>query len=107
MQGKWRWLIYAFLAWQFARVVFAAFYVPWSWTVYQCLLVFMLLCAVSAVGFWAFLWQREGTAAVKERWALRQQRWAAPLDFKARRWNLVFWIAVAVVLVVIFNMVQR
>ena len=107
MQGKWRWLLYVFLAWQFVRITFAAFYVPWRWTIDQCLLVFMLLCVASVLGFWAVLWQRKGIVAVKEQWALRQQRMAAPLDFKANRWNLVFWIVVALALVVFFNEFQR
>ena len=107
MQGKWRGLLYVFLAWQFAKTTLAAFSVPWSWTLDQCLFVFFIMCAAFVLGFWAFLWQRGGTAAVKERWALIQQRRDAPLNKKAFRWSLVFWIAIAVVLVVIFNVFQR
>jgi hypothetical protein len=107
MSRKWFWLAYALLAWQFAKTTVSAFSVPWSWALDQLLFVFYVLCGAIVLGFWAFTWQRGGTEAVKARWAQRQQRMAAPLNKKAFRWSLVFWITVAIVLVIIFNVMQR
>lgn len=107
MQGKWRWLLCAIMAWQFVRITVSAVSVPWSWTLDQCLFVLFVLCAAIPLVWWTFLWQREGAAAVKERWALLQQQRAKPVDKKVYLRSLVFWIAFALVLVVVFNMVQR
>jgi len=103
MQGKWRWLLYAIAMWQFARVTLSAFSVPWSWTFDQCLFVFFVLCIAIPLVWLALIWQRGGTAAVKEQRALIQQQGAKPVDKRLYRWSLVFWIAFAAVLVVIFN----
>jgi len=103
MRGKWRWLLYAFLLWEVARTAFLAFSVPWRWTADQYLFVFFLLCAGSVLVLWGTVWWRGGMAAVKERWALRQQVTGAPISKKVLLWAFVFWIVVALALVLFFN----
>src|SRR4051812_28742564 len=107
MQGKSRWLLYLIVGWVAAKTTLSAFSAPWSWTLDQCLFVFLVLCAVFVLAQWVLTWQRGGMAAVKERWAFNRQQRSAPLDKKIYYWSLLFWVAVAVALILVFNLVQR
>jgi len=107
VQGKWRWLLYLIVAWQFFRTTVSAFSVPWNWTLDQCLFLFFAACVIFASGFWALIWLRGGADAVKERWSFNQQQNARSLNKKFFLWSLLFWIAVAIALVLLFNFLQH
>jgi hypothetical protein len=96
----WWWLVYALVAWQFITISFWALYLPWTWTTEQFLFVGIVVLAV----LWAFAWWRRGTAGIKDTLAKARRLRSDPSNKSAFRWNLIFWIAVALALVVYFNM---
>ncbi len=93
------WVIYLVLALVIAKTGFAAFSVPWTWTSKQSLVAFWALSALFAGGFWLVIWLREGTAGVQERWTRRRNK----VSEKFFLWSLMIWVAIAVVLVILFD----
>jgi len=107
MRGKWLWLIYPVALLIIIRTALAAFSVPWRWTQDQVFFLFLIFCVVVGLGSWIVIWMRGGTAAVKARWTARQARMDAAFSSKAMSRNLLFWILVAVALVIEFNVSQH
>ena len=97
MGGKWRWLLYAFVAWEFVRIIWGALSVPWTWTMDQDALVFWALCLPVGIVTWARIWKQGGVAAIKDRW--RQVDKAMSDKKRFWRWFWI-WMAVAIALVV-------
>jgi hypothetical protein len=106
MRGKWIWLGYLVSAVFLINTGISAFSTAWSWTSTQLLFVILGIGLTFVVGSWAVIWLRGGTAALKAQWALRQERIKTPLSRKTFVWSLLFWILVAVALVIYFNMTQ-
>ena len=107
MQKAWRWISRLVVTAIFARTVISAFSVPWRWTLDQYIVAFLVLCAVPVLGVWAIIWQRTGVEGVKKDWALmRSRQKAAAPSGKTYLLYLLFWMAVAVGLIVVFNAVE-
>ena len=108
MQRRWwSWLIYAIGGYYFVLTIFRAFAEPWHWTLYQILFVYFVLCLAAVVGLWTFVWLRGGTAAVRERWALRKQVQVGSFSPRAFGLGILIWTVVALVIVFVFNIIQR
>jgi hypothetical protein len=92
-----------------AGAAIRAFSMPWHGTADQWLVVFVSLCLIGLLITWGYIWARHGRAGLKERWKLRRERFAnaAPISTRFLAWGLVFWIAVAVALVIFFNMTSH
>lgn len=106
MNGKWRWLIYAIVVWQFVRATIAAFVVPWRWNADQCIFLLFAFAICFSAATWLFVWIRGGSAGLRQYQLVRNERWSKSLNPKLFRWSLLFWIVVAMVLVVFFNFVR-
>lgn len=107
MRGKSYWLIYVLFGWYLIRTTISAFVVPWSWTIDQILFIFLMICLTIAIGFWAAVWRRGGVAAVKVQWESNWKQLDRPRNETLYRWSLLFWILVAVGLVIYFNLNQH
>ena len=81
---------------------------PWTWDFIHFSLVFLLAAIFLALASWAVRWVRYGTEGVTQRWNKFGDGLTAELGNKAKmRRYLVFWIMVAVALVIYFNMTQQ
>jgi hypothetical protein len=105
--GKWRWVLYVLVVWQFAATTFRAFHEPWTWTANQYYFVIFAVASAIGVGSWAFVWLRGGAPAVKARWMSFNQARETQSSKRFFRMSLVFWIIIALALVFVFNLVQR
>jgi hypothetical protein len=96
----WRWLTYAVSALVVLRTTFRATYYPWAWTTDQVLFVGFLVVATLLL----FVWWWRGSEGFDDTFA-KARALRANSEYKSiNRWSYAFWIAVAVALVVYFNM---
>lgn len=105
MSGKLSFIALAFIALLLALNAPLALSAPWTWSNTQVLTLFYAACVGIGIGGWVSIWLRRGTGGIKGRW-----NGAPPhvklLSRKFYSWSLVFWIAVAIGLVVFFNIVD-
>jgi hypothetical protein len=107
MTGKWRWLIYLLIAWQVVRASISAFVNPWRWSADQCLFILFVGVGCLWAGTWLFIWIKDGSAGVRRYRTLRQEKWNKAMNPKIFQWSLLFWVVVAIALVVVFNISQH
>jgi hypothetical protein len=105
MRNKWwYWVACLIAVWQLITSAIRAFSGPWVWNVDQCLTVFFAICLIALLVLWARIWKRGGMALVKATWT-ETDRGRVPSK-KVFGFSLVFWIFVAIGLVVFFSMRQ-
>jgi hypothetical protein len=103
----WKWVLYALILWQFIMTGYTSFHQPWMWTTVQLLFVFSATCLAIVVVAWSFVWWRGGTPALKARSALIRNNACAPRSKRWGFWNFLFWVIIAVALVLFFNWQQQ
>jgi hypothetical protein len=84
-----------------------AFETPWTWNLYQCLAAIILCSVPVGIVRWGLLWKRTGIEGVKAKMAAFETEIETPRARQNFRWSLVFWIVVALALVIYFNMRQN
>ena len=104
MRGIWLLLIYAVLLLFVIGTGADAFSAPWTWTPVQIRFSFLMVSVAIGLGYWGVVWLRGGSAAVKAQWAARRERMRQPFEWKVFGKILLFWIGIAVALVVLFNL---
>jgi hypothetical protein len=81
---------------------------PWSWDFSHISLIFLLTAVLLAITSWVVRWMRYGTEGVTQRWNKFGDGLSAELGKQSKmRSYLVFWIVVALALVIYFNMTQQ
>jgi hypothetical protein len=103
MTSRFRWVAWVIVGWVIITTAIRAFWVPWTWNVVQW--EFVIVLALVSVGplMWGYIWMRGGSEAVEVRRAALRTAAAKPLSKRFYTWSLLFWIAVALALVVLFN----
>lgn len=103
MTSSLRWVAWVIVGWLVITTAIRAFWVPWTWNAVQW--EFVILLALVSVGpaMWGYIWVRGGSEAVEARRAALRAAAAKPLSKRFYAWSLLFWIAVALALVVLFN----
>jgi len=107
MRGRWwRWPVWLFAAWTVIKIAVRAFSAPWTWTGDQQFFAFLAVAIILGLAIWAVIWKREGLAGVKDRLAKMHR----PFDAQPKKTvllNFAIWIAVAIALVLFFNLKQH
>jgi hypothetical protein len=80
----WFWVVFAFGLSNMLRIAIRAFSAPWRMAD-QAFFIFCALCLALALGRWAFVWWRGGTAAVRASWNQSGQISDTPGDKKIFR----------------------
>jgi hypothetical protein len=80
--------------------------IPWTWNGSQLLLIFFLGLVGCIAGWWAIIWFRGGSEAVKRRWKFPYEGQAVSPSSEATGFDYLFWIVIAVLLVLIFYFMQ-
>lgn len=104
MTSRFRWVAWVIVGWLIITTAIRAFWVPWTWNAVQW--EFVILLALVSVGpaMWGYIWVRGGSEAIEaRRAAVRAAAAAKPLSKRFYTLSLLFWIAVALALVVLFN----
>lgn len=84
-----------------------AFETPWVWNFDQCIALAALACVPIGIVRWGLIWKQSGLEGVKSKISTFQAELESPRARINHRWYLVFWIVVAVALVVYFNLKQN
>lgn len=102
------WVVYGGVALAVLLAVSRAFSQPWQLNFDQISLIFLLAAIILAIASWLFRWRRYGTEGVKQRWRTFDEGVTAELSNGPEfRRNLIFWIMVAILLVIISNVTQH
>jgi hypothetical protein len=108
MKPKLRWLSWIVVGWIVIAAAIRAFLGPWTWNAAQW--EFVILLAIASIGpaMWGYIWMRDGAEGVKaRRAALRAAAAARPLSKRFYVLSVAFWIGVALILVVLFNVLDK
>lgn len=107
MQRTLFWLICLVAVWQVAMTTIRAFEMPWVWNLNQCIAAMILVFVPISIVRWGLIWRQAGLEGVKSKISAFEAEIETPRARKNFRWSLVFWVAVAIALVVYFNMKQN
>ena len=107
MTPRIRWVAYIVVGWVLIGTGIRAFWVPWTWNVVQWEFLFLLALVSIGPAMWGYIWMRGGVEAVEARRIALRAAAAKPLPKGFFTWSLLFWIAVALALVVLFNYLDR
>ncbi|HEY5048029.1 MAG TPA: hypothetical protein VII49_08435 [Rhizomicrobium sp.] len=108
MGGKaWRWFGWAVVALTMVVDIIRALRSPWTWTAYQCLFLLVVVSAVTIATMVGYVWIRHGREGLNVRWRLFREASAKTPPRRVTVLNLLFWIAVAIALVVYFQVTHR
>lgn len=101
------WLLFVILA-AVMLGMSRAFARPWRWDFSQIEFAVLLGAIVLAVASWGIRWWLYGTEGVKQRWNKFDRGVATELGNRPKmRRNFIFWIVIAIALVIYFNMTHQ
>jgi len=108
MRGKaWTWFRWIIALWLVGTTSLSALSVPWRWTTAQCFFVFLCVCGAAVAGMWGWVWLRGGREAVTVALKRRSDALTTPQPKKTFYWNAAIWTAIALGLVVVFNLLEK
>lgn len=92
--------------WQLIVIGVRAFANPWVWNVDQIAITVLVLLLIFGIARWGYIWAKRGAAGVKAERSDFLRRLSSCLLRRNFGWNILGWSAVAIALIMYFNISQ-